>query len=261
MIEIFVNMELLNPGIEGEQNVELARQYLNVCLYFDNEDMNVGAACAAIAYEEGRRNILMDVFGHDSPFKGSKGKGKGNTSPSPDRTMLGAAVGRDQTRIYQKNILIASAARQVVDGEQESAPASSRPLAAPAVATASSSSGPAVAADPGGSKGHGKGSSGPSGATGLSDPSGAAKGPPKGTLGPYDIDFLAHFAQETQGPPKGAKTPATTGQGERIDYPQGGTTGLRPGPQQRKREDAVCSALVSCHTVLADRCESLVHAP
>jgi len=225
-------MELLNPGFEGKQNVELAQQYLNVCLYFDNEDMDYSSACAAIAYEEGRKNILLDVFGHDSPFKGSKGKGKGNTSPSPDRTMLGAAVGRDQTRIYQKNVLIASAARQVVAGAQESAPASSSPLAAPAVATASSSSGPAVAADPGGSKGHGKGSSGPSGATGLSDPSGAATGPPKGTPGPYDIDFLAHFAQETQGPPKGAKNPASKGQGKWIDYPQGGRQGYDPVPNK-----------------------------
>ena len=170
----------------------------------------------------------MPVFGHTSPFKGSKGKGKGKTSPSPARTMLGAAVGRDQSRIYQKNVAVARAARQVVAGAQEPAPASPSTVAAPAVATASSSSGLAVAADTGGSKGHGKGSSGPSGATGLSVPSGAATGPPKGSSGPYDIDFLAHFAQETKGPPKGAETPPPKGQGKWIDYPQGEQKGYDP---------------------------------
>jgi hypothetical protein len=216
--EILDNMALLCPGEEGQENIQLTMQYLNVCRYFDNEGMDADAACSATMYEEGRRNILMAVFENEHPFKGAKGKGKGKTSPSPDRTMLGSAVGRDQTRVYKRNVLIASAARQVVAEAAASAKTSSSPPAAPAVASASSS-GPAVAADPGGAKGYGKGSSGPSGATGSSDPSGAAKGPPKGAPGRDNIDWPAHFAQETQGPPKGAKTPATKGKGEWIDYP------------------------------------------
>ncbi len=93
------NMEEMCTGEEGQENVQLAMQYLKVCKYFDDEGMDVDAACSATMYPEGRRNILLAVFDNENPFKGAKGRGKGKTSPSPER-MLGSAVGRVQAFVY-----------------------------------------------------------------------------------------------------------------------------------------------------------------